>query len=385
MSKDKKHEGITVRHQGKCSLTTGGKRCSCRPAYRAQVFDARVGRLIKKSFPSLAEARTWRQDATVAVRKGTLSATRLPRLGEAGAAWVAAAEAGTIRNRSGDLYKPSSIRGYETSLRLRVLPNLGHVRLGDITRADLQALVDRMLVAGHDPSTIRNTLMPVRAIFRRALVRGEVAINPTLGLELPAVRGRRDRIASPAEASALLRALPTDSALWAMAMYAGLRLGELLALQWSNVDMDRGIIRIRGSWDPKEGPIAPKSQAGVRDVPLAEVLRTYLAAHRLACASGEGLVFGRTPVKPFLPRTATDRAKRVWMTAGLTSIGLHECRHTFASMMIAAGVNAKALSMYMGHASVTITFDRYGHLMPGNEAEAAQLLDGYLARAEGVA
>ena len=62
-------------------------------------------------------------------------------------------------------------------------------------------------------------------------------------------------------------------------------------------------------------------------------------------------------------------------------ISLHEARHTFASLMIAAGVNAKALSMYMGHSSITITYDRYGHLMPGNEEEAAGLLDAYLERA----
>jgi integrase len=75
----------------------------------------------------------------------------------------------------------------------------------------------------------------------------------------------------------------------------------------------------------------------------------------------------------------TKRAHRTWDRVGLAPIGLHECRHSFASFMIAAGVNAKALSTYMGHASVTITFDRYGHLMPGNEQEAAQLLDDYLA------
>jgi integrase len=59
-------------------------------------------------------------------------------------------------------------------------------------------------------------------------------------------------------------------------------------------------------------------------------------------------------------------------------IGLHECRHTFASLMIAAGVNAKALSTYMGHSSIAITLDRYGHLMPGNEDEAARRLDRFL-------
>ena len=58
---------------------------------------------------------------------------------------------------------------------------------------------------------------------------------------------------------------------------------------------------------------------------------------------------------------------------------LHECRHVYASLSIAAGVNAKALSTYLGHASITITYDRYGHLMPGSEAEAAALLDTYLA------
>ncbi|HZB86312.1 MAG TPA: tyrosine-type recombinase/integrase, partial [Gaiellaceae bacterium] len=72
------------------------------------------------------------------------------------------------------------------------------------------------------------------------------------------------------------------------------------------------------------------------------------------------------------------RAATAWK--GLEPITLHEARHTYASLMIAAGVNAKALSEYMGHASVTITYDRYGHLMPGNEDQAADLLDAYLER-----
>lgn len=87
--------------------------------------------------------------------------------------------------------------------------------------------------------------------------------------------------------------------------------------------------------------------------------------------------------RPFSPATVGQRAGRAWLAAGLTPITLHECRHTFASLMIAAGVNAKGLSTYMGHASVTITFDRYGHLMPGAENEAASLLDRYLADAQG--
>ena len=102
------------------------------------------------------------------------------------------------------------------------------------------------------------------------------------------------------------------------------------------------------------------------------MLRDYLDEHRLQCG-GEGRVFD------FNPGRLTQRADRAWKEAKLDRITLHECRHTFASLMIAAGVNAKALSTYMGHANIGITLDRYGHLMPGNGEEAAELLDAYLA------
>ncbi|MBA2764070.1 MAG: tyrosine-type recombinase/integrase [Thermoleophilaceae bacterium] len=82
---------------------------------------------------------------------------------------------------------------------------------------------------------------------------------------------------------------------------------------------------------------------------------------------------------PFNASAITKRADRAWREAGLKRITLHECRHTFASLMIAAGVNVKALSTYMGHANISITLDRYGHLMPGNEQQAAGLLDDYLS------
>jgi integrase len=72
------------------------------------------------------------------------------------------------------------------------------------------------------------------------------------------------------------------------------------------------------------------------------------------------------------------RADRAWREAGVERLAPHEGRHSFASLMIAAGVNAKVLSTYMGHANISITLDRYGHLMPGNEEDAAGLLDSYL-------
>jgi integrase len=92
------------------------------------------------------------------------------------------------------------------------------------------------------------------------------------------------------------------------------------------------------------------------------------------------LIFGTTPASPFKAQGLQRRADRTWAKAKLKRLTPHDCRHTYASLMIAAGVNAKALSSYMGHSSIQITYDRYGHLMPGNEEEAAGLLDAYLVR-----
>jgi integrase len=138
---------------------------------------------------------------------------------------------------------------------------------------------------------------------------------------------------------------------------------------------------VERSWDQKAGAVEPKSRAGRRRVPLAGPLRAHLAAHRLMKPSDdEALLFGRSGGRALHSDALTRRARTAWRRAGLEPIGLHECRHTYAAFMIAAGVNAKALSTYMGHSSITVTLDRYGHLMPGNEDEAAGLLDAYLER-----
>jgi len=93
----------------------------------------------------------------------------------------------------------------------------------------------------------------------------------------------------------------------------------------------------------------------------------------------------QTPGLADWPGALRKRTLKKWEKAGLTPLGFHEGRHTFASIGIAAGINAKILSTYLGHATITITLDRYGHLMPGSEVEARALLDSYLdrPRAEG--
>ena len=377
-------EGIRVRHSRSCSSRDRG-RCDCAPSFEAAAYAKRDGRKVRRTFATITEAKRWRTAMLKLSYDGALRAPAATTLHEAAEIWLDSAERGAIRTRSGDRYKPSALRGYEQALRLRLLPPLGAHKLAEVGRADLQRLVARWQEEGLSPSSIRNTVNALRAIYRSSdlLTDGAVAANPTIGLRLPAVRGRRDRIAPPDEASQLLAALPAgDRAVWATALYAGLRAGELRALAWEHVDLGGDTIRVVRSYDPKAGFVEPKSRAGVRRVPIASVLRELLVEHRLLTGRQTGLVFGRSAETAFQLTTIYGRAERAWRAAGLTAIGLHECRHTCASYFIAAGVNAKTLSTFLGHASITVTLDRYGHLFPGSEAAAAGLLDTYLARAD---
>jgi integrase len=273
------------------------------------VFSPRDGRKIRRTFPTLAAAKAWRADSLTGVRRGSVRAPRPTTVRQAGDALIAGMRSGLVRTRSGDVYKPSAIRSYEAALRLHIFPELGGLKLSDVQRRDVQRLADTLLAEGRDPSTIRNALMPLRVVYRRAIEDGDIAVNPCAGLRLAAIRGRRERIASPGEAAALVGALGSslDRALWGTAFYAGLRLGELRGLRWGDVDLASGVIRVERAIDHKGGTIAPKSRSGRRIVPIVAVLRELLLDLRLD--SVDGYVFGEGG-KPILRRACTcARAK----------------------------------------------------------------------------
>jgi hypothetical protein len=122
------------------------------------VYSVRDGCKIGKTFATPAEAKRWRSDTERALTHGQVIAARPITFREASTRFLDGARDGSIRNRSGDEYKPSAIRGYEEALRIRLLPAIGAHKLADIRRSDLQRLVGRWLADGRDPSTIRNTI-----------------------------------------------------------------------------------------------------------------------------------------------------------------------------------------------------------------------------------
>lgn len=374
-----KYPGIYRRHGRMCK---GSSRGGCGCPYQATVWSSIENKLLKRQAATLSEARQWREDAASAIRARELRAPSNITLQEKADELIQGMLDGSIYDRSGKPYKPSTRRSYERGLRLHLLPRLGGTtRLSQLARRDVQAAVEAMHRDGLSASTIQNVLNPLQVICRRAVHRDELTLDPTDGLELPAVRGRRDRIATPEHAHALIEALPrSERALWATAFYAGLRRGELRALRCSALDLGRKVLRVELAWDDHDGEIEVKSEAGRRVVPVAGPLRAELESHlRMTGRSGDDLVFGRTATAPFVPTTIRSRARSAWKAAGLDPLTPHEARHCAASYLIAAGLNAKELSTYIGHSDIRVTYNRYGHLMPGNEEAAADRLTAFFA------
>jgi integrase len=366
------------------------------------VYSRRDRAKVRKAFPEYWEAKAWRHEQLELASIGLLRVRSRHTLAEAGSLWVAMAQEGKIRNRSGRRYKPSSLRTIEADLRLWLVPSLGNRALVEVTRSDLQRLTGVWLAEGLSPSKVRSIVNAGRLLWRDFdLVTGsdnQLLVDPTHGLRLPANTGRRERIADPKEACRLIEALqPGDRALWATAMYAGLRHGELRALQARDVDLDRRRIHVQRGWDPYEGEIDPKSEKGTRPTIITRPLQRLLAEHlRTTRREGSDLAFGNTPTRPFDSTTINKRARYAWTTTRqredqqniiptaerIRPIGLQECRHTAVSQMLDAGIPIDKVSKFIGHASITITIDRYGHLLPGGEADAIALLDAYHRRTE---
>ena len=151
-------------------------------SYEASVYLKREDRKLRRTFPTLAAAKAWRAEALTAAGRGALRRPSPTTVREAWEAWHAGAKAGMIRSRSGNRYKPSALRAYERTMRLRVLRESGRPgSVRDLGLRDLQDLVERLLADGLSPSTVQVTLLPLRAIYKRAVARGELTVNPTTG------------------------------------------------------------------------------------------------------------------------------------------------------------------------------------------------------------
>ena len=291
-------------------------------------------------------------------------------------------ETGNGRWETGDI----ETRGHTPVLLEEVVAGLAPERAGFYVDATVgagghaEALLERgprirLLALDKDPVALSLAAERLARFASRAeIVEGNFADLDGLLEGFPAADGIRDRVASAAEAEALLAAVSEkDRPIWATALYAGLRLGELQALRWSNVDEAVTVISVEHGWDRLEGEIETKTRR-TRTVPIVTPLRLLLLEHKARTGRrDDDLVFGSTMSRPFTPNNISRKARRAWAlvfecgcrrerpkrqpqwarnaagtpsaaptcpehgTPLLTPIGFHECRHSYVSLMHDAG------------------------------------------------
>ena len=289
--------------------------------------------------------------------------------------WLDGVHTGAVgrrRGKKGTGYSPTTLEGYERSLRYVLAPEFGGRPAGEIDDREWQTWVDRLSREGLSRSRIANHLAVARAIYGWASrpTRRIVERNPLLGVELPPNDEKpRTRVANADEAAALIAALdPPDMVPYALAFYAGLRRAEIKRLDWPDVELDGYRLVVRKA----------KSRAGTgRRPPIAEPLRPILLGEFMRQGRRDS---GAVSAVSVMSGKIAERARKRWAAAGLEPITLHECRHTYASFLMAAGYTLRELMEYMGHSSLQAT-ERYVKLLPPlDETDPAARLNAYLRR-----
>lgn len=308
---------------------------------------------------------------------------------EAAALWLGrCADAGLER---------STRDAYAQHVNLHIVPQIGAKKLSQLTTPAVHAFADE-LAKDRSPAMVKRVVRSLGAIFVEARRRGLAATNPVSDAKIKVGdrrKSKRPEIPTKPELRAILEhAQGKHRALIVTALFSGLRASELRGLRWNCVDLKKGVIAVRERVDAWGEVGAPKSAAGERDVPLAPMAINALKQQRLANANGpDGLVF---PSDEGTPLNHQNIINRIWnplqVAAGLYTIDaekkdedgnpvkrakyhFHALRHAAASLLIEQKLSPKRVQAIMGHSSITVTYDTYGHLFDDAEADQAAVAE----------
>jgi len=276
--------------------------------------------------------------------------------------------------------KQSSYQTYLALVRNHVLPELGSLALSQLTAETILDFSDRLALLGLSASTIRSACRLVSASLRYAQEEGYIAKNPCRKLKIPVEPTKNQRVLTGEEQKKVGAAAQESSELpILLAAYTGMRLGEICALRWTDVDWEKGTVcvcrtaqRIRRS---EGGTIlivdTPKSVRSRRVLPVPAFLLALLKQRR--GAGQNGYIFG-TELRPAEPRTVQRRFQSLLKYVGVTGVHFHTLRHSFATQLIELGVDIKTVSSLLGHSSARTTLDFYAHSRMETQRAAVERL-----------
>ena len=294
----------------------------------------------------------------------------------------------------------STSQSYEGIVRRYVLPVIGHLRLTDLRREH----VDRVLTSAQD-RLCSNTVRLLRAVLGIALHRAERweipgARNVVRLTDPPRVEPRELGFLEAAEARLLLQAAAGDrlEIVYVLALFCGLRRGEICALRWSDVDLDKREVHVRNTLHQEQGEFRlgeAKSTSSRRSIAMPMTAVSAVIAHRqrqiaeswsggdasaAKAAAQWNLIVTATTGKPLSKSTLRGNFRRLLRKAGLPVIRIHDLRHSCAALLLGAGVPPQSVAGFLGHSDVKTTLNIYSHLGQAQNREAAATLDRLLGR-----
>tara|TARA_R110001599_G_scaffold193040_1_gene388725 strand:+ start:9257 stop:10378 length:1122 start_codon:yes stop_codon:yes gene_type:complete len=326
-----------------------------------------------RQFGRKKDAEAWQVGAAWQVSQGTHTAdSQSITIAEAGELWIATV---TLKGR-----EATTIAAYDQHVRLHINPVCGSVKLSRLTKPNVIAYRNQWMKDLSAPMASR-VLKSLRMMIKDAQERGLVAQNVALGVTVESGgRSRPDIVIPPKEALAAILGQSGDDkalALHCLAIFAGLRASELRGLAWKSIDLAAATVTVSQRADAKNNIGPPKSKAGRRTIPLPDMAVQALRKWKLACPpSPAGLVFPSPAAKPIShPAMLQGISGPVQIACGLIKAekplyGLHAFRHACASLWIEQNVSPKRIQTWMGHSSIQVTFDTYGHLFSQTEKDA---------------
>lgn len=275
----------------------------------------------------------------------------------------------------------ATLRSYEGHVRHHIEPKIGDLLLSELTPLGVQDFLDEMLETGTRAMTIK-VLASLRSILSVAQSRGMVDRNVARDVKLRRQRrGEAEKIIpTKSEIRTLIAKVPEKhKPLILTAIFTGMRMSELRGLTWEHVDLEKRIIRVRQRVDRWNEMGPPKSRAGRRDIPMTPLVHETLIDWKKCCPAGPlGLVFPNGKGNVETHANIYNRIFKPLMidcgivkAAGKPRFSLHCLRHAAASLFIEQGWSPKKIQTILGHSSITMTFDVYGHLFHDAEADVA--------------
>ncbi|TYQ18276.1 UNVERIFIED_CONTAM: site-specific recombinase XerD [Acetivibrio alkalicellulosi] len=296
-----------------------------------------------------------------------------------------------LKNYKAISLKPATYDLYETLIETVIKQEIGHIKLKDIKPIHIQAFYNKLFDdgKGYATSTIQKVNNILNPAFKIAIKNELIRINPVDSVEMPKHKERQVRALTMEEQIIFLEAAKNNwyYSAFVIALDTGLRCGELLALEWDDIDLKNSEIKVyknivavkdRDCKESKQKIVvqtSPKTAKSVRTIPLTQRATSTLKELKLKQQSLSNIVVCTKNGTHVFPKNLRRTFQCILKNANIEKLGLHVLRHTYATRLFEAGANPKTVSELLGHTNVSITLDTYTHVLPHQKKETVKLLD----------